>query len=320
MFDVIVLILPFFGLIFLGYLAAKLVEQPDGAMGWLNIFIIYIALPALFYKLLSNTPIEQFKSVTFLFTTTYVAFIIFILNFAISHLVERSSLGDSTVKGLAGAYGNLGYMGPGIALLAFGEDAAVPVALIFCIENIMHFTIAPVMMSFAQDKRQSMLELTTTIFKNVAFHPFIIATILGIGAAFFAIKLPSAAMEIIDILAGAAAPCALFAMGVTLALRPLNRVPGAIYYIVPFKLLVFPFLTLLFLSLMGQFDPLWVKVAVMLASLPTATNVFVIGQQYGFWAQRASATIFFSTILSVITISLWLWGFQTGLIPTDLFP
>ena len=50
-------------------------------------------------------------------------------------------------EGLAAAYGNIGFMGPGLALLAFGEPAAVPVALVFCFENMLHFMVAPALMS-----------------------------------------------------------------------------------------------------------------------------------------------------------------------------
>jgi predicted permease len=43
MADIIGLVLPFFGMIFLGALTARITRQPIEAMGWLNTFIIYIA-------------------------------------------------------------------------------------------------------------------------------------------------------------------------------------------------------------------------------------------------------------------------------------
>jgi malonate transporter len=109
-------------------------------------------------------------------------------------------------------------------------------------------------------------------------------------------------------------------MGVTLALRPLKRIPIEVSYIVPIKLILFPLLTFVALSWIGNFDPIWVQVAVLMASLPTATNVFVIGQQYGYWIQRASACILITTIFSVVTTSTWLWLFKSGTLMTDLFP
>ncbi len=57
--DIVGLLLPFFGLILIGYGAARITKQPVEAMGWLNTFIIYAALPALFFKLVSKTPVEE---------------------------------------------------------------------------------------------------------------------------------------------------------------------------------------------------------------------------------------------------------------------
>ena len=109
-------------------------------------------------------------------------------------------------------------------------------------------------------------------------------------------------------------------MGVTLALRPLNRIPAEIGYIVPIKLVLHPILVYVVLSFVGNFDPLWVYTAVLLASLPTATNVFVIGQQYGVWQERASATILITTVISVFSVSALLFAITQGYLPADLFP
>lgn len=321
MAEIISLVLPFFGLIILGFVVAKFTKQPDGAMGWLNIFIIYVSLPALFYKLLSNTPVEQFKRVDFLVTTTFITFFIFYLVFLVGWVIRRNNIGDATIQGLAAAYGNIGYMGPGMALLAFGEVAAIPVALIFCIENVVHFTVAPLLMAFRGGGSQTNYgDLAKKVIKNIVLHPFIIASFVGIIAAIYKVDLPDAADNIIDLLAQAAAPCALFAMGVTLALRAIKRIPIEIFYITPIKLAMYPALTYVALSFVGNFDPIWVQVAVLLASLPTATNVFVIGQQYDQWVERASACVLITTICSILTVSTWLWLFKSQTIPFDLFP
>jgi len=62
------------------------------------------------------------------------------------------------------------------------------------------------------------------------------------------------------------------------------------------------------------------QTAVLLASLPTATNVFVIGQQYGVWQERASAAILITTVPSVITVTALLYLIGSGALPADLFP
>lgn len=320
MADIFGLLLPFFGLILIGYTAALVTRQPAEALGWLNTFIIYAALPALFFKLVSRTPIEELTRVDFIAADLAATYGVFVLIFAVGYFLRRNTLADCTIQGFSGAYGNIGYMGPGLALLALGEDAAVPVALIVCFENAAHFIVAPTMMAIARGDNRGIPRLAFDIVRKVVFHPFILSTALGFAVAATGTDTPIALQRLVDYLAQAAAPCALFAMGVTLALRPLKRVPAEIGYIVPAKLLLHPLAVYLVLASIGSFEPVWVYSAVLLAALPTATNVFVIGQLYGVWQERASATILVTTVLSVASVSLVLYLINSGALPTKLFP
>ncbi|GLQ06294.1 AEC family transporter [Sneathiella chinensis] len=314
------LILPLFGLIFLGYIVARITRQPAEAMGWLNTFIIYAALPALFFKLLSKTPVEQLASWDFVLSNLAVTFSLFLLIFLVGACIRRSTTPEATIQGLAAAYGNIGYMGPAVAILTFGERAAVPVALIVCFENVMHFIVAPTFMAVAGGDKRNGLALARDIAKKVMLHPFIVSTILGMAAAVSGIAIPTPVEGLVNYLAQAAAPCALFAMGVSLALRPLRKMPLELSYIILANLVLHPILMYVALSWIGDFDPIWMYTAVLLAALPTATNVFVLAQQYGVWIERASATILLTTILSVFTVSAFVFLITQGLLPPDLFP
>jgi malonate transporter len=315
------LVLPFFGMIFLGFAVARLTRRPIEELGWLNTFVVYVALPSLFFQLVSRTPIEKLTEGGYIFGAVLATYVVFTIMFAGSVLSSGGEIRESTIKGLAAAYGNIGYMGPGLALLAFGEEAAVPVALVFCFENIMHFAIAPTLMAIAGGTGEGGAgRVALDVLKKIALHPFIVATLLGVAAAALALQLPGPLATLLDYLARAAAPCALFAMGVTLALRPLKRMPSEIGIIAALKLVVHPALCYVILSAVGNFDPVWMYSAVLLAALPTATNVFVLGQQYGVWVERASATILVTTLLSVATVTLLLYAITSGLLPPDLFP
>ncbi|RWB05510.1 MAG: AEC family transporter [Mesorhizobium sp.] len=320
MSDVIGLVLPFFGLIFVGFLVARITRQPLEALGWMNTFIVYVALPALFFQLLAKTPFEDLTEWRFIFGSVVSTFMIFSLMFMGSILTSRGEIAQSTIKALAAAYGNIGYMGPGLALLAFGEEAAVPVALIFCFENIMHFAIAPMMMALSGDDKTTPLRLALGVVRKIVLHPFIIATALGVGAAYIGFLPPVPVERFLEYLSRAAAPCALFAMGVTLALRPLNRVPHEMVPIAALKLILHPLLCYVVLSWIGNFSETWVFSAVLLAALPTATNVFVIAQQYGVWVQRASASVLITTCLSVVTVTGLLYLIRHDILAPDLFP
>lgn len=314
MLSVFNLVLPFFGLIFLGFFVARINRQPLEALGWMNTFIVYVALPAMFFQILSRTPVSELTQWGFIIGCTASTFCIFAIMFLIG-MVRTRRIDESTIQGLAAAYGNIGYMGPPLAILAFGAPAAVPVALIFCFDNIFHFVMSPLMMAISGNDKRSKSELMLGVLKKIFFHPFIIATILGIGAAVAGLTPPLAMTRMIDLLAAAAAPCALFAMGATLALRPLKRVPKELYLIVPLKLLVQPLMIYAMLNLTGDFPPVWIHTAMLMAALPTATNVFVIAQQYGVWVERASSSILATTLFSILTLTLWLYAMTNGLIP-----
>jgi len=319
MLEVLGLILPLFGLILLGFVGGTLSRQPMEALGWLNTFIIYFALPALFFKLLSRTPVDELARWDFIFANIGMTFLVFTLVFTVALLLSKGSIAQATIQGLASAYGNIGYMGPALAILALGEPAAIPVAIIFCFENIMHFALTPAMMAVSGEERMAAQKLVLQVTKRIAFHPFILATAVGVTAAVTQLQPPEPVLRLIDYLAVAAAPCALFAMGVTLALRPLKRVPVALSYIVPAKLVLHPLIMYVGLSYAGDFDAIWMYTAVLLASLPTATNVFVIAQQYGVWVERASASILVTTALSVLSVAALLFAIKTNMLPPDLF-
>lgn len=312
MFQIISLVLPLFGLIFLGYLAGRLKEIPVEGLAWLNFFILYIALPALFFRLLSVTPVSEFANGRFLLNNILATFLVFVLCFVLARVFSRDGTQAATIQGFAGAYGNIGYMGPPLALAAFGPQAGVPVALVFCIENAMHFTLAPTLMALGHPQRPAFTPLAGQILKKIFTHPFILSTIAGMTAAWFQYQPPAAINQILASASGAAAPCALFAMGVTAALRPLKRIPPELSWLVPIKLVAHPMLMYLLLSRIPGLETVWLHTAVLLAALPTATNVFVIAQQYHVWEERASTVVVVSTLLSMVTVSVLLYLASTG--------
>jgi len=320
MSDVIGLVLPFFGLIFLGYFVARITRQPIEALGWMNTFIVYVALPALFFQLLAKTPFERLTEWTFILGAVLSTYTIFLIMFAGSMLFAGRNIAESTIKGLAAAYGNIGYMGPGLALLVFGPEAAVPVALIFCFENIVHFAVAPMMMALSGGEKSTPLQLASGVIRKIVLHPFIIATAVGVAAAYLQLRPPLPVERLLEYLSAAAAPCALFAMGVTLALRPLKRIPHELAPIAFLKLILHPLVCYVVLSWVGNFSETWLFAAVLLAALPTATNVFVLAQQYHVWVERASASILLTTCISVATVTGLLYLIKGGMLPPDLFP
>ena len=109
-----------------------------------------------------------------------------------------------------------------------------------------------------------------------------------------------------ELLGGAAVPCALFALGGSLAGYPLVGDVGPSLYLTALKLVLHPLLVWVvavpFLGLSG----LWVSVAVTMAAMPAGLNVYLFGARYEAAEGVAARTVFLTTLLSVGTISVLL--------------
>lgn len=319
MIDVLNLALPYFGLIFIGFACGKLKQIPDTALAWMNFFIVYVALPALFYRILAQTPLEQLARLDFIFATTLATFWAFVVSFVIGMAILRGNIGQSTIAGLAGSYGNIGYMGPGLALATLGPQAAVPVALIFCFDTLLLFSLVPFLMALANPQQKSIGATTIEVARRIVTHPLVIATAVGIASAAVHFQPPVAMERLLQFLQNAAAPCALFTLGVTVALRPLKKMPWEVPFLVAVKLALHPLLAFLLLSLFGPFEQSWVYTAILMAALPPALNVFVFAQQYDTWVEQASGAVLVGTLISVLTLTSVMWMVKTNTLPALLF-
>ena len=312
MTDIVGLLLPFFGLIFIGYGAARITKQPVEAMGWLNTFIIYAALPALFFKLVSKTPVEELARMDFVAASLACTYGIFLAVFLIGRFVRKNSLAETTIQSFAASYGNIGYMGPGLALAVLGTKASAPTALIFCCDSIFLFTIVPLLIELSDRDHPSLVHAFGVVLKQIVLNPLIMSACFGAAVAALHIELPVALDRTITFLQNAAAPTALFVLGVTVALRPFDRVPWEVPGVIAVKLLIHPLAAFGLMLAFGPFAQPWAATAVLMASLPPALNVFVIARQNDAWIESASVAVLLGTFASVVTLTSVMWAIQSG--------
>ncbi len=317
--SVVSLALPFFGLILLGYVCGRRIGHPEEGLRWMNFFIVYLALPALFFRLIAEAPFEQLANWPFVLATTLSTAAIFALALAVGLIATRGRIREATIQATAGAYSNIGYMGPGLTLAALGTEAIVPTALIFVFDNILIFTLVPLLMAFGGAERAAPLAMARTIVLRIATHPFNVAIAFAILFAYWGVKLPAAVDTMLVFLKNAAAPCALFTMGVTVALHRVRGVPAEIPVLLAIKLILHPLLVWAVLSATGDFPPVWTMVAILMAALPPALNVFVLANQYQTYVARASTAILVGTAVSAATVTALLWLIAEQRLPVRLF-
>ena len=155
MADILNLALPYFGLIFIGFACGKTRGLPEVGPR-LDEF-----LPALCFA--AGVAIRHHVRDAVLRTQqpaipdrnhagTVRAFV---LAMVAGRVIGDLSLRKATMAGLAGAYGNIGYMGPGLALAVLGTKAAAPTALIFCCDSIFLFSIVPFLIALTDREHGS---------------------------------------------------------------------------------------------------------------------------------------------------------------------
>jgi predicted permease len=230
-------------------------------------------------------------------------------------ILSRRTVSAAALAATAGSYANVGYMGPGLTLAALGPEAAVPVALIFVTDSVLFFSLVPLIMALAGKREQGLFAAVGTALGRVLLHPFNLATFAGVLVATFGVTLPGALDTTLDYLKSAAAPCALFVLGVTVALRPLASMPRELPVLLVIKLMLHPLAVLFALGFVGGYEPIWVSAAVLMASLPPALSAFVLARQYGVYVEEASSAVLVGTLASTLTVTVVLYLISQGVVP-----
>ena len=126
---------------------------------------------------------------------------------------------------------------------------------------------------------------------------------LGISVSALQVPIPTPIEKWLDLLGAAAAPCALFAIGLFLSDQSVRSGLLEAGMATVIKLLLQPLLMLLILPFFVDLQSTAGRIALLMAALPSAANCFVLAREYGRFVAGASATILLSTIASVFTVS-----------------
>lgn len=292
--------LPFFGLVFLGFGARRLNVLDPAAVRGLNGFVFHFALPALLFVNVAEAPLAALFDLPFI-TAYYSATAAVALSGA--WLGGRAGP-DRTVRRALGAFGavfgNIGYMGVPLAITAFGSTRALPAVLVLTLDNIVLIGLAVTVIEAARGSGGALATLAR-VGSGLIRNPLILAIAAGLVPPLTGLMLPSPIAAFLRLLAAAAGPCALFALGATLATVPLRSVSGEVFTLTLVKLVVHPAAVALVAGLLLPQGVM--AVAVVLAALPTGANLFVLAQRYDTWEKEASAQVFFSHVGAVVTVS-----------------
>ena len=305
-------VLPFFALIFCGYAAARFkVLDPSSAAG-LNSFVFYFALPAFLFSLMSSSPIGEVVNVRFILAYSCTSLLLFGLAALGGRTFFGVGKGEAAVLGLAAVLPNTGYMGIPLISTALGNEAALPIVVGLIVDGVLLIPIAMAIIMGGKGAGGSTLGNVGSTLAALTRNPIIISIFAGLlFSALGPGDLPGPVAGFLDLLAAATGPCALFALGATLAGRSVSGA-AEVSYMTFLKLFVHPAALWLAATVVFDVDPLWATAATLGVALPIAANVFIVARQYDTYVERTSSAILVSTSISVVTVSLLLAVLNPG--------
>ncbi len=314
MLAILLVTFPFFALVLCGYVAARRRMLPLDAIPGLNSFVLYFALPCLLYRFGSTTPLAQLLDAPLFFT--YLLCALIMVGFVVAaSLNRRIRWNDAAFGALVAAFPNTGFMGVPLLVALLGAAAAGPVIVTLVVDLVITSSLCIALSRLDGADRHGVGKAARNALLGMLANPMPWAILLGGLASAVHLALPQPALQTLGLLADAASPVALFTIGAVLARsQMLARVhyqapiPLRDYLPVAFaKLIVHPLLVLLVgagaIALGLPLNRPALTVIVLVAALPSASNVAMLAERFGADNGRIARIILVSTAAAFFTFS-----------------
>lgn len=312
--SVLAVTFPFFALVFAGYLAARRRVLPFEAIGGLNTFVLFFALPCMLYRFGASTPIAQMLDPVAM--TVWLACALLVVAGTVKFSMnERIRWNDASFGALVAAFPNTGFMGVPLLVALLGAQAAGPAILTISIDLVITSSLCIALSRLDGADEHGAALAAKKALKGVALNPMPWAILLGGLSSAFAWKPVAPVMNTIGLLADAASPVALFTIGAVLARSQFvaaqgehGRLPLRDFVPVSLvKLVVHPLLVWgvgMGVRAAGvPLDPFTLTVMVLVAALPSASNVSVLAERFGADTGRIARIILLTTAAAFLSFS-----------------
>lgn len=308
MASVLTILLPVFGLIALGYgMACTRLFTREGVRGFGN-FVYYLALPALLFRGAASDKAGAGGDPRVLAAYFLGAVALFALGMLIGRWRFGLDLKAQGVLAINVSFGNTVQLGLPLMLAAFGPAALAPMTLIIALHSMVLLTLATLVIELGRGGSGELGRSLRATALALLTNPIVGAIVLGFCWRGTGWPLPRAIADFIELLAAAASPSALFALGAALAQFRLGSGAGETVVIVALKLLLQPTVVWLLGRALGL-APLDLAVATVAAALPIGLNAFIVAQRYGVYVDRSAGAVVLSNIVSVATLAAVLAAF-----------
>jgi hypothetical protein len=307
-------VLPLFALILAGYVCGWRGLFGLGATTALNLFVVWLALPALLFQALAEAHWSELDRPGFVAAIALGMLATFVPWVALARgRRRRKPLPDASIEALAASYPNTGFMGIPLCLAVFGRAGLQPAIIATILTACLLFGLSLALIEIGLQPGRATGGAIAKAAATLARNPLLVAPALGALFAIAHIPRPAPLTRFTSLLGGAASPCALVTIGLFLAQNRgiaddgrggAHRQTRVIAAIVALKMLVQPLVTGVLVFAVFDLPRPWSTAALLLSALPIGTGPFMLAKLYDREAAVTSRAILLSTVVSLVTASL----------------
>jgi predicted permease len=251
---------------------------------------------------MSGTEIWRHRN---LFLATYSTLIIVpLIAFLIARfLTHKGDRKNQALAAMGSARANNVYLGMPAAALALGapgmEAASIYIAITLPGYNLFSILWGEVVISGSLSFA-TLRAFTARVMKN----PLVASSMLGLLCAQLRLPIPETALVSMKLVADMATGIALICLGMSLELSCILSAIRRTWHDASIKLLLHPAVAW-GLFLVWPVPEIMMQTAVLITSMPTAVNTFIIAAGMGLDERYAYETVAVTTLFAMITIPLW---------------
>jgi malonate transporter and related proteins len=307
MLAIVNVILPVFALITLGNLAVRYRLFPSDGVRGLVLFVNNFATPCLLFNALATSDFSETFNWGVIIPFYVGAVTVFFVGMLLSRRFFGRNPGESVASAFSATFTNTVLVGIPIIGRAYGEGALPTVFSIIAFHASLLLTFGMLTMELVRRDGAPLHKVLGVAFVRIIKNPLLWGIIFGIGANLLHIRLIEPAQAFVTMMAAAVTPAALFGLGGALNEYKLSENWAQALSMALLKLIVQPVIAWTIMVPILHVDHDVARYGVLLAAMPTGINAFVFATYYNRGVNIATNTILLSTVLSVVSISAWLY-------------
>jgi len=287
------ILLPIFIQIFLGFVIKKITNFNNKPLAVIQFYII---IPALLFVSMYNAKIDKAIAIKITLHSIIIFVLLYLLSGLIGKIFKYNKTTSSSFTNSICLYNSGNFCLPLVQILYNNPIAVSVQIIIMTVQSIVTNTVGIYSVSAGKKNvKQGILEVLKV--------PMIYCIIIALTLRGMKITVAAPVLTAMNSIASAMVPVALISLGAQLAETKYSFKMPKVYFSNFIRLIISPILAYALVLLLGL-KGMAAEIAVISSAAPTAVNSVLLAIQYDSDPDFASQAVFFSTIISSISVAV----------------